>query len=91
MFLVVVHGSVRIEAGAESVDGEAGTLVAFAPDERRSVSSPAGARILLLLSPWPGEGHYRGEERLRRGADAPEAPRRSGGGSAGTSCGRSGS
>ena len=26
----------------------------------------AGARILLLLAPWPGEGHYRGEERSAR-------------------------
>jgi quercetin dioxygenase-like cupin family protein len=60
MFLVVVEGSVRIEAGGESLDAEAGALVAFAPDERRSVASSGGARILLLLAPWPGEGHYRG-------------------------------
>jgi hypothetical protein len=33
----------------------------FEPDERRSVSSEAGARILLLLAPWPGEGHFRGD------------------------------
>jgi hypothetical protein len=33
----------------------------FDPDERRSVSTDGGARILLLLAPWPGEGHYRGD------------------------------
>ena len=37
-----------------------GMLFRFEPDERHSVSSADGARILLLLAPWPGEGHYRG-------------------------------
>ena len=36
------------------------TLFRFDPDERHSVSSDDGARILLLLAPWPGAGHYRG-------------------------------
>ena len=30
----------------------------FEPGERHSISSAAGARILMLLSPWPGEGHF---------------------------------
>ena len=37
-----------------------GMLFTFEPDERRTVSSPDGARILLFLAPWPGRGHYRG-------------------------------
>jgi quercetin dioxygenase-like cupin family protein len=57
---VVVDGSVRIEAGGESVDGSIGTLVAFDPEERHAISTQEGARLLLLLAPWPGEGHYRG-------------------------------
>ena len=32
--LVVVDGSARVEAAGETVDAEAGTLVAFEPDER---------------------------------------------------------
>ena len=36
----------------------AGTLVMFDPGERHSVSSAAGARLLLLLAPWPAAGHY---------------------------------
>ena len=43
------------------VDGETGALFHFDPDERRSVTSESGARLLLLLAPWPGEGHYRGD------------------------------
>jgi quercetin dioxygenase-like cupin family protein len=60
-FLVVVDGSVRVQADADGVDAAAGTLLAFDPDERHAVSTVDGARLLLLLAPWPGEGHYRGE------------------------------
>jgi quercetin dioxygenase-like cupin family protein len=59
--LLVLEGAVRVEAGDESADGDAGTLFHFDPDERRSVTSVGGARLLLLLAPWPGEGHYRGD------------------------------
>jgi quercetin dioxygenase-like cupin family protein len=59
-FLIVVDGTARIEAGSDTLDAAAGTLVAFEPDERRVVASDTGAKILLLLAPWPGEGHYRG-------------------------------
>jgi quercetin dioxygenase-like cupin family protein len=60
-FVAVVDGTVRVEAGGESVDAGTGELLAFEPDERRAISSAEGARILLFLAPWPGEGHYRGE------------------------------
>ena len=59
--LLVVEGEVTVEAGEESVDAEAGALFRFDPDERRTVRSATGGRVLLLLAPWPGEGHYRGE------------------------------
>ena len=59
-FIVIVDGTARIETGGETLEADAGTLVAFEPDERRVVASDSGAKILLLLAPWPGEGHYRG-------------------------------
>jgi hypothetical protein len=59
--LLVLDGTVRIQAGDESLDAEGATLFHFDPDERRSVTSDGGARLLLLLAPWPGEGHYRGD------------------------------
>lgn len=63
--VVVVDGSARVEAAGETVDAEAGTLLTFEPDERHSISSDGGAKLLLILAPWPGEGHYRGGD-LRR-------------------------
>jgi quercetin dioxygenase-like cupin family protein len=59
-FVVVVEGTARIKAGTDALEADAGTLVAFEPDERRVVSTDTGAKLLLLLAPWPGEGHYRG-------------------------------
>ena len=61
--LLVVDGRVAVTAGDESVDAGAGELFRFDPAERHSVSSPVGGRVLLTLSPWPGEGHYRGDAR----------------------------
>ena len=63
--MVVVDGTARIRAGDEELDAAVGTLAHFEPNERHSVASEGGARILLLLAPWPGEGHFRGEERAR--------------------------
>ena len=63
-WLVVVEGSVRIRAGDDEAEAAAGTLARFEPDERHSVASNGGAKILLLLAPWPGPGHYRGETKL---------------------------
>ena len=57
-WVVVVEGNAQIRSGDEVVDGGVGTLVTFAPGERHAVSSADGARLLLILAPWPGPGHY---------------------------------
>jgi quercetin dioxygenase-like cupin family protein len=59
-FIVVVEGRARLGTGDDAMDAGPGTLALFEPDERRVISSSEGARLLMLLSPWPGEGHYRG-------------------------------
>jgi quercetin dioxygenase-like cupin family protein len=59
----IVDGSVRVESGGETVDAGAGSVFYFEADERRSIASDSGARLLMVFSPWPGEGHYRGEEK----------------------------
>ena len=60
-FVVVLDGSLRVGSGGETFEAGSGTLFQFEPDERRSVSTDSGARLLLLFAPWPGPGHYRGE------------------------------
>lgn len=63
-WLTVVDGSVRVSAAdGESHEASRGALFRFAPDERHAVASDEGARVLLVLAPWPGDGHYRGERR----------------------------
>ena len=57
-WVAVVDGSVSVTAGGETVEASAGALLRFEPAERHSLASEGGARILLLLTPWPGEGHY---------------------------------
>jgi quercetin dioxygenase-like cupin family protein len=57
-WLTVVEGTARIEAGGDVVEAGPATLLTFEPGERHSVASEGGARIVLILSSWPGEGHY---------------------------------
>ena len=64
--LVVVDGAVEVEAGPEEVSAGPGTVFRFDPDERHSISSASGAKLLLVLAPWPGAGHYRGGQSSAR-------------------------
>jgi quercetin dioxygenase-like cupin family protein len=66
-WVTVVDGQARIECDGQTLEGGPGTFVTFEPSERHSIASESGARILLLLAPWPGEGHYRGEEQTVSG------------------------
>jgi quercetin dioxygenase-like cupin family protein len=61
-WVTVVEGEVRVTADGRDELCGVGTLLTFEPNERHSLVSDGGARILLLLAPWPGEGHYRGED-----------------------------
>jgi quercetin dioxygenase-like cupin family protein len=56
--VVVVAGEVDIEVdGAETVSGGPGLLAVFDPNERHGVRARTDARLLLVLAPWPGQGH----------------------------------
>ena len=68
--VLVVDGRVRVDAGDDTIDAGAGELFRFDPDERHAVTADGGARLMLLLAPWPGEGHYRGQDESRSGATA---------------------
>jgi quercetin dioxygenase-like cupin family protein len=55
--LAVASGQIEVEQGGQTVAGGAGLLVHFAPNERHEVRAKTDARVVLVLSPWPGEGH----------------------------------
>jgi quercetin dioxygenase-like cupin family protein len=56
--LVVIAGAIEVTTAAgERVSGGAGLLIEFAPGERHEVIASSAARLLLLLTPWPGSGH----------------------------------
>ena len=57
-WLVILDGEIQVAtAEGERVSGGVGLLVEFAPGERHEVIASADARLLLLLTPWPGSGH----------------------------------
>jgi quercetin dioxygenase-like cupin family protein len=55
--LVVVEGEVDVTWGDETVSGGPGLLAVFDPGERHQVLARSDARLLLVLAPWPGDGH----------------------------------
>ena len=55
--LVVVDGEVEVDAGGGSVRGGPGFAAIFDPQERHEVRAASDARLLLVLAPWPGDGH----------------------------------
>jgi quercetin dioxygenase-like cupin family protein len=56
-FVTVASGDVVMHAGDEDVSASAGHLFEFDPGERHEVEATTDARLLLLLTPWPGDGH----------------------------------
>ena len=56
-YLVVVDGEVEVDNGGASVTGGAGFAAVFDPHERHEVRATSNARLLLVLAPWPGDGH----------------------------------
>ena len=54
----VIDGEVEIiTAAGENLGGGTGLMVEFAPGERHAVRALTTTRLLLLLTPWPGDGH----------------------------------
>jgi quercetin dioxygenase-like cupin family protein len=56
--LEVVSGTIVLGAAGGEAECGAGTLATFAPSERHVVRAVEDSRLLLLLAPWPGDGHY---------------------------------
>jgi quercetin dioxygenase-like cupin family protein len=57
-YMIVVRGEIDVDAPDDGRGrGGPGTLFAFDPGESREVTATETARLVLILAPWPGEGH----------------------------------
>lgn len=56
-WLLLLAGELTVRSGGDHGEIAAGGLVHFDPAERREVQARSDARLLLILAPWPGEGH----------------------------------
>jgi quercetin dioxygenase-like cupin family protein len=57
-WLLVVEGTIGITTpGGDDAEGSTGLLAIFDPKERHEVTALEDARLLMVLSPWPGDGH----------------------------------
>jgi len=56
--VVVIDGEVDVTTpGGEAVAASGGHLLEFDPGERHTLAAQSDARLLLILTPWPGDGH----------------------------------
>lgn len=57
-WVTVVAGEAEITtAGGQTVSGGPGLAIEFDPAERHAVRAISTVRLLLILTPWPGDGH----------------------------------
>jgi hypothetical protein len=57
-WLIVLGGEIEVSTTAgERAAGGVGLVVELFPRERHEVLASANARLLMLLTPWPGRGH----------------------------------
>lgn len=54
--IVAGEATVTTPAG-DKVDASAGHLFEFDPQERHEVEARSDVRLLIVLTPWPGDGH----------------------------------
>jgi quercetin dioxygenase-like cupin family protein len=56
--IVLVEGEAEISTpSGERVVAGSGYLLEFEPGERHTVAARSDTRLLMVLSPWPGDGH----------------------------------
>jgi quercetin dioxygenase-like cupin family protein len=57
-WMFIVDGRVEIDdSNGGSFEAGPGGLALTAPNERHEVRAKEDARLVLVLAPWPGEGH----------------------------------
>ena len=65
-WILVIDGRVEIEdTDGTTFEAGPGGLALTEPNERHEVRATEDSRILLVLAPWPGEGHPRTQHAQR--------------------------
>jgi quercetin dioxygenase-like cupin family protein len=56
--IVLLDGEVEVTtADGAGANGTPGHLFEFEPGERHTIAARSATRLLIVLSPWPGDGH----------------------------------
>ena len=56
--IVLIDGEIEVTtADGATANGAPGHLFEFEPGERRTMTARSITRLLVVLSPWPGDGH----------------------------------
>jgi quercetin dioxygenase-like cupin family protein len=56
-WLSVHRGAVEVTAAASTLLASAGCVLHWLPQERHTVRAVEDSLLMLMLAPWPGEGH----------------------------------
>jgi quercetin dioxygenase-like cupin family protein len=56
-WVVVVDGQIELEGAGETITGGAGFLAHIDPKEVNEIRAISDTRLIMVLAPWPGEGH----------------------------------
>ena len=56
-WVVVAQGEVEFEEDGRTVAGGCGFVAHFDPQQPHEVRATTDSLLVLLLAPWPGEGH----------------------------------
>jgi quercetin dioxygenase-like cupin family protein len=56
-WVVVADGEIEIDGGGDSARGSAGFIAHINPNEKNEIRAATDARLVMILAPWPGEGH----------------------------------
>ena len=56
-YLLVAAGEVVVDQNGQTSSGGPGFLAHWQPNERHEVRATTDARLILVLAPWPGDGH----------------------------------
>jgi quercetin dioxygenase-like cupin family protein len=65
-WIVVVDGRLEIDdSNGATFEAGPGAIALMEPNERHEIRAKEDSRLVLVLAPWPGEGHPRTQQAQR--------------------------